>query len=110
METSGAGIAICEALAATAKAGTLVLVGLPDAEVSLNLTRDVILREVRIAGLYGRRLDETWVQVEDLLSSGRLDIEPIVTGTYRLSDFESAFAAARSGRTGKLIFDLANFM
>lgn len=107
VETSGAAVAIREALAATAKAGALVLVGLPDTEVPLNLTRDVILREVRIAGLYGRRLDETWVQVEDLLSSGQLDVEPILTGAYHLNDFESAFAAARSGGAGKVIFDLA---
>jgi hypothetical protein len=35
------------------------LAGLPESPVALDLSRDVILREVRVSGIYGRLLDET---------------------------------------------------
>ena len=48
--------------------------------------------------------------MEGLLSSGKLQVEPVLTGHTILNDFESVFAEARLGPAGKLIFDLANFV
>jgi threonine 3-dehydrogenase len=108
VDTSGSPRAIRDALAATATGGELVLAGLPDGEVALDLTTHVVLREVAVTGLYGRRLDETWLAVERLLESPRFDISPCLTAAYPLEQFGAALDAARSRRAGKVLFRMAN--
>jgi len=55
IDTSGNAGAIAEALTLVITGGRLVLAGLPEQAVPLDLTRHVILREVAIHGIYGRR-------------------------------------------------------
>ena len=47
---------------------------------------------------------ETWYQSAVLISSG-LDITPVITHRFDFRDHEAAFAAARSGDSGKVIMD-----
>jgi threonine 3-dehydrogenase len=45
---------------------------------------------------------ETWYKMTVMLQSG-LDIRPAITHRFGFRDFEAAFAAARSGDSGKVI-------
>jgi len=47
---------------------------------------------------------ETWYQSAVLVSAG-LDITPVITHRFGFREFEAAFAAARSGDSGKVIMD-----
>ena len=104
IDTSGSAHAIQAALPLIETGGRLILTGLPANDVPLDLTRHVILREISIRGLYGRLIDQTWVQVEDLLTSPRFDVSPILTHSYALEEFSEAFRTAQSGTAGKVIF------
>jgi threonine 3-dehydrogenase len=42
-----------------------------------------------------------------MLESG-LDIRPVITHRFTYSDYEDAFAVARSGDSGKVILDWTN--
>lgn len=46
----------------------------------------------------------------DLLSSGKIDVGPLITHRYKLSDVSTAFLTAKTGRDGaiKVIIDCAN--
>jgi len=47
---------------------------------------------------------ETWYKMTVLVQSG-LDIRPAITHRFGFREFEAAFAAARSGDSGKVIMD-----
>jgi threonine 3-dehydrogenase len=103
IDTSGHGDGIRDALASTETGGTLMLTGLPAGAVPLELARHVVLREVTVKGLYGRCIDATWMQMEALLRTGRIDLIPVLTHSFRLDDYAAAFACAASGRSGKVL-------
>jgi len=106
LETSGNPSAIRDCFSGLEPGGKVLLVGLPSSAVPLNLVKDLIVRESRVWGVYGRKIDETWLQVERLLQSGRLDIAPILTHRFGLQEYENAFESAASGRAGKVLLKM----
>ena len=57
-----------------------------------------------IKGIYGREMYETWYKMTVMLQSG-LDVSPVITHRFPFTEFETAFAAARRGDSGKVILD-----
>jgi len=103
IDITGNGRAITASLRALRKAGILVSVGLPEGEVPINLTEDIIYREIVYTGVCGRRMFETWEDCMEILKSPGFSLEPVIGGTYRLEEFEDAMAAIRGGVPGKMI-------
>ena len=108
IEASGNAQAINDALACVMTGGLLILTGMPEAVVALDLARHVLLREVAIRGLYGRLIDETWLAAERLMTSPQFDLTPLITHSFALEDFAAAFACAKSGKAGKVLFRIAD--
>lgn len=73
------------------KGGRFSAFGLPDGRVSIDLNNGVIFKGVRLYGINGRLMYETWVQVAQLLGSGRLDIRPVLTHKFALEEYAKAF-------------------
>jgi threonine 3-dehydrogenase len=107
IDASGNAAAIAQALACVVTGGQLILTGIPDGEVALDLARHVLLREVMIRGLYGRLIDETWLAAERLMVSPRFDLAPLITHRFALADYAAAFDCAKSGQGGKVLFQIA---
>lgn len=103
LEMSGAEAALRTALANMAHGGRIAMLGIPTREISLDFT-EIVFKMLTIRGIYGRQMYETWYQMEVLVQSG-LDIAPVITHRFGFRDFEAAFAAARSGDSGKVIMD-----
>jgi threonine 3-dehydrogenase len=108
IDASGSAQAIADALACVATGRQLILTGMPESAVALDLARHVLLREVMIRGLYGRLIDETWLAAERLMTSPRFDLSPLITHRFELKDFAAAFACAKSGQAGKVLFQIAD--
>ena len=83
-------------------AGMAVL-GIPTEEIAIDISR-VVFDQLTIRGIYGREMYETWYQMSVMLQSG-LDISPAITHRFDHREHEAAFAAARSGSSGKVIMD-----
>ena len=64
----------------------------------------VVFNMLTVKGIYGREMYETWYKMTVMVQSG-LDITPAITHRFPFREFESAFAAARSGDAGKVIMD-----
>ena len=79
------------------------LLGLPDGSVTLDLNDQVIFKEARLQGITGREMFRTWQQTQTLLSTGRVDVRPVITHRFDLSDFSEAFQVTASGLSGKVI-------
>ena len=95
--------AIRAGLKAVRKGGIFVSVGLPDGEVGIHLTEDIIYREVIYTGVSGRLMFETWEDCMNLLQSPGFSLEPVVGGIYPFRDFEQALDALKQGVPGKMI-------
>lgn len=103
LEMSGNARAIDQGTRMLARGGRMSLLGLPDSSVTLDLNDQVIFKEARLQGITGREMFRTWQQTTTLLSTGRVDVTPVITHRFPLARFEEAFAIAASGRAGKVI-------
>jgi threonine 3-dehydrogenase len=103
LEMSGAAAAIEQGTRMLAPGGRMSLLGLPTNPVTLDLLEPVIFKEARLYGVTGRELFRTWQQTTTLLGSGMVDVSPVITHRFPLDEFEEAFEAAASGRSGKVI-------
>ncbi len=106
LEMSGHPDGIRDGLRALRSGGWMSLLGLPARPVEIDLTNDVIFKGVRLQGIFGRRLWETWEQVSALLRRG-LDIRPLVTHRFPLEAYHEAFSLLEAGAAGKVVFVLA---
>src|SRR5579862_8410482 len=103
LEMSGSPDALRAMIASMAHGGRVALLGIPAAEVALDLN-PVIFNMLTLKGIYGREMYESWYQMTVLVESG-LDIRPVITHRFSYRDFEEAFAVARSGQSGKVVLD-----
>jgi threonine 3-dehydrogenase len=103
LEMSGNPGALREALANMAHGGGMAILGIPTEEVAIDLNQ-VVFKMLTLRGIYGREMFETWYKMSVLLTSG-LDISAAITHRFPFRDHHAAFAAARSGDSGKVIMD-----
>lgn len=103
LEMSGNARAIDQGTRMLARGGRMSLLGLPDGAVTLDLNDHVIFKEARLQGITGREMFRTWQQTTTLLSTGRVDVSPVITHHFPLERFEEAFETTASGRSGKVI-------
>jgi threonine 3-dehydrogenase len=103
LEMSGNARAIDQGTRMLARGGRMSLLGLPDGAVTLDLNDQVIFKEARLQGITGREMFRTWQQTTTLLSTGRVDVAPVITHRFPLERFEEAFETTASGRSGKVI-------
>jgi threonine 3-dehydrogenase len=103
LEMSGNPAALRAAIANMAHGGGVAILGIPSEEISLDVN-EIVFKMLTIRGIYGREMYETWYKMTVMLQSG-LDIRPAITHRFSFRDYEAAFAAARSGDSGKVILD-----
>lgn len=102
LEMSGSEAALLQGLAAVTNGGRISLLGTHTRPATLDLSRDVIFKGLRIYGITGRRLYETWYRTAALLEEG-LDLSPIITHRLPLTRYEEAFEVVASGHAGKVV-------
>jgi threonine 3-dehydrogenase len=103
LEMSGNASALRSAIANMAHGGRIAMLGIPAGEISLDFN-EIIFKMLTLKGIYGREMYETWYMMTVMLQSG-LDIRPAITHRFSFRDHAAAFAAARSGNSGKVIMD-----
>jgi threonine 3-dehydrogenase len=103
LEMSGNSVAIDQGTRILARGGRMSLLGLPDASVTLDLNDQVIFKEARLQGITGREMFRTWQQTTTLLSTGRVDVTPVITHRFPLDRWQEAFDVTASGSSGKVI-------
>jgi len=106
MEMSGNAVALRTAISNMAHGGGIAILGIPTAEISIDVN-EIVFNQLTLRGIYGREMYETWYKMTVMLQSG-LDITPAITHRFSYRDHEAAFAAARSGESGKVIMDWAD--
>ncbi len=93
------------ALAAVRKGGRVSAFGIPSGPIEINYANGIVFKGVRLLGINGRIMYDTWIQMAGLLASGKLDPRPVVTHQIKLVDFEQGFAAMTGAdrQAGKVV-------
>lgn len=103
LEMSGAGPALSQALEFITRGGRISLLGIFPEHVAVDLSDMVIQRGIRMYGIYGRRIYDSWERTQALLRSGRFDPTPILTHRFDLADWERGFELIASRHAGKVV-------
>ena len=103
LEMSGAAPAFRDMIDKMNNGGKIAILGIAPAGFEIDWNK-VIFKMLTLKGIYGREMFETWYKMIALVQSG-LDVTPLITHRLPISDFESGFAAMRSGASGKVVLD-----
>ena len=103
LEMSGSSIAFADMVNNMACGGKIALLGLQPPGAVIDWDR-VIFQGLRIKGIYGREIFETWYKMAALIKAG-LDITPVITHRFKIENFQKAFEIMASGNSGKIILD-----
>ena len=106
LEMSGNPAALHDLLANLSHGAKVAMLGLPDEPFAVDW-KTVIFDQLTLKGVYGRQMYETWYMMTVMLQSG-LDISPVITHRFPAQEYEEAFAAIRSGDTGKVLLHWAD--
>jgi threonine 3-dehydrogenase len=102
LEMSGAPRALEQALRAMTRGGRISLLGIFSGAVPIELSDLVIMKGLRVHGIFGRRIYDTWERTQALLRGG-LDVSPILTHRLDLADWPLAFDLIASRHAGKVV-------
>jgi len=102
LEMSGAQPALDTALGVVTRGGRISLLGIFSRPVTMDLSDLVIQKGVRLYGIYGRRIYDTWERTQALLRDG-LDVTPVLTHRFDLADWERGFELIASRHAGKVV-------
>src|ERR1700726_1455449 len=103
LEMSGYPTAVQQGLQVLHNGGWISLLGIGDSPVTLDLNDLVITKGITIYGIFGRRIWDTWERTSNYLSTGKVDVSPLITHRFPLDDFQEAMAQTKSGRAGKVV-------
>jgi threonine 3-dehydrogenase len=103
MEMSGNPQAFRDMLRTMHHGGKVAMLGILPAETAIDWNQ-VIFKGLELKGVYGREMFETWYKMSSMLQSG-LNIEPVITHHFPISEYLPAFELMESGQTGKVILN-----
>ncbi len=103
LEMSGAQPALEQALRVVTRGGRISLLGIFPEPPRVDLSEMVIMQGLRLYGIYGRRIYDTWERTQALLRSGSLDVSPILTHRLDLAEWPTAFELIASRSAGKVV-------
>jgi len=106
LEISGVPSAINQGFEALRNGGTASLLGIPSKTMTFDLTRHIIFKGAKVHGINGRRMWETWYQMETLLLTRKLGLRKIITHEIPMEDYNRAFELMQSGEGIKVVLNI----
>lgn len=102
LEMSGHPGALHQAFSAVKNGGRVTLFGIPTGPITFDLANEIIFKGIRVHGITGRHLFSTWYRLAGLFKAG-LNIKPVITHTFPMSEFAKGFDLIKSGQCGKVV-------
>lgn len=106
LEMSGAPAAMDQGFQALRNGGTAALLGLPAKPVTFDFNSHIVFKGCTVLGINGRKMFETWYQMEELLLSGRLELDEIITHEFPIEKYREGFETMISGEGIKVVLDM----
>lgn len=89
IECAGHPSALAAAIGAARAGGTVVLIGMPPSDVAQININDLIVREITLRPIF--RYNNTFPTGIELLSSGQVDVLPLISKRFSLNEVPEAF-------------------
>ncbi len=108
LEMSGVPAAIELGLKAVRSGGRLTAFGIPAKKISVDWAGDIIFKGIRVYGIAGREVFQTWYKMDALLRSKAINVDPVITHRFMLKDYKKAFRVMNSKdkNCGKVILEM----
>lgn len=101
IESAGAAASLDQCLRLAPRRGTIVQIGLYGKPIPVPVDI-LVLKEIRLLGSFSST-PTSWTTALDLMASGAIRTEPLVTSKRPLEDWQDAFRAARNKGEGKIL-------
>jgi threonine 3-dehydrogenase len=103
LEMSGVSTAIQQGFDCLRPGGRFSILGIPDKPMVIDIGKAIVFKYATVQGINGRLMFSTWHKTSRFLSSGRLNLDSIITHRFRLEEFEKGMELMKSGNCGKIL-------
>tara|TARA_Y100000817_G_scaffold306068_1_gene290846 strand:+ start:735 stop:1808 length:1074 start_codon:yes stop_codon:yes gene_type:complete len=103
VEMSGAPASISTAFKGVRQGGYVNLFGIPPEPIMVDIAEDLIFKNITILALNGREIFDTWYKTRELLESGLVDLNPLISHTLTLDKVMEAFDLLKDGKACKIL-------
>ena len=104
LEMSGNRFALNQLIGSMVNGGRIALLGIQGHNMTEVPINTIIWNGLKIKGIYGREMYETWYKMTALVEAG-FPLEKIITHRFDIKDYKQGFEAMISGQSGKVILD-----
>ncbi|MCH9054159.1 MAG: zinc-binding dehydrogenase, partial [Proteobacteria bacterium] len=108
LEMSGNARALNDALDIARNGAHIALLGLFAQPIEIDLSKSVIMKGITLHGVTGRRMFETWYQVEAFVANHPDAIDSIITHVLPASQYDQGFTLMGKGDCGKVVLDFTS--
>ena len=92
LDMAGSPQALDEGFKFLRKGGRFTAFGISaETPAAIDYNNGIVFKGSQVHGVNGRLMFDTWYRVRNFLSSGRLDISPVITHMFTLEDYEQGF-------------------
>jgi threonine 3-dehydrogenase len=106
LEMSGSPEALNQGLKAVRPGGGVYLLGTFKQPVTMDLSKDVVFKGVKVKGITGRRMFDTWYRMRGLFRSKALDLRPVITHRLPFKEMVKGMEVMAQGDCGKVVLFL----
>ena len=106
-EMSGNPKALIQALHYLKPGGHLSLLGIPNSDVSIDMSHEVVFKGIHIHGITGRHMFKTWDTLKQLIKDKKLHLETIITHVFDIHEIEKGMELMSSGQCGKVVLKVS---
>ncbi len=107
LEMSGSPQALVQGLKCLTRGGTVSLLGVYSKSIEIPIDELVTFKGVRIHGITGRKMFETWKIADELLKNKKIDLSKVVTHIIPFRDWQKGFELMLTAECGKVVMDLS---
>jgi len=103
IDLTGSPDAVIKGLKILRQQGKMVLAGIYAKPIIVDATDLIVHKEIKIKGISGRKMFNTWYRAIKILQSKKIDIDPLITHKYRFNQYKEAFETYNSRSCGKVL-------
>lgn len=102
-EMSGNAKALKQALSFVKPGGHLSILGIPNEEIQVDVSSEIVFKGIHIHGITGREMFKTWDKVKELLLNQQLHLDKVITHVLDWQEIELGMKLMMDGQCGKVI-------
>lgn len=103
LEMAGNKNALYDGLKVLTNGGHAALLGVFSDDVELNVNDLIVFKGIRVYGITGRRMFETWEIGNQLLKNKLVDLSKVITHVFDFEDWEKGMKLMEKAESGKVI-------